>query len=153
MGLAPLTGDSVTMGETMQLESLVRREKVVQGLLTRRLKYHEAAKELGVTPRTVHNYFHRFLQHGSEGLKDHRKGNHRKLTLAEEQAIITYKQEKPQRSARLIRDLLGLKVSEEAVRLVLVKHRLNRRAFDPQVNTRLIAGEPAKGGSIRHISV
>jgi len=153
MGLAPLTGDSVTMGETMQLESLVRREKVVQGLLTRRLKYHEAAKELGVTPRTVHNYFHRFLQHGSEGLKDHRKGNHRKLTLAEEQAIITYKQEKPQRSARLIRDLLGLKVSEEAVRLVLVKHRLNRRAFDPQTNSRLIAGESAKGGSIRHISV
>ena len=117
------------MGETMQLESLVRREKVVQGLLTRRLKYSEAARELGVTPRTVHNYFHRFLQHGSEGLKDHRKGNHRKLTLAEEQAIIAYKQEKPQRSARLIRDLLGLKVSEEAVRLVLVRHRLNRRAL------------------------
>jgi len=120
-------------GGTMQLESLVLREKVVQGLLTRRLKYHEAAKELGVTPRTVHNYFHRFLRHGSEGLKDHRKGNHRKLTLAEEEAIIACKQGRPQRSARLIRDLLGLKVSEEAVRLVLVRHGLNRRALEGQV--------------------
>ena len=114
----------------MQLENLVLREKVVRGLLTRRLKYSEAAKELGVTPRTVHNYFHRFLRHGSEGLKDHRKGNHRKITLTEEQAIIACKQERPRRSARLIRDLLGLKVSEEAVRLVLVKHGLNRRVLD-----------------------
>ena len=117
----------------MQLESLVLRERVVKGLLTRRLRYSEAAKELGVTPRTVHNYFHRFLQHGSEGLKDHRKGNHRKLTLAEEEAIIACKQGRPQRSARMIRDLLALKVSEEAVRLVLVKHGLNRRAMEAQV--------------------
>lgn len=137
----------------MQIEAVVQREKVVKGLLTRRLKYSEAARELGVTPRTVHNYFQRFLQHGSEGLKDHRKGNHRKLTLAEEEAIIACKQERPQRSARLIRDLLGLKISEEAVRLVLVKHNLNRRAFDTQANSRLIAGESAKGGSIRQISV
>lgn len=117
----------------MQLESLVLREKVVKGLLTRRLKYHEAAKELGVTPRTVHNYFHRFLQHGPEGLKDHRKGNHRKLTAVEEASIIACKQGRPQRSARLIRDLLGLKVSEEAVRLVLVRHGLNRRALESHV--------------------
>lgn len=121
------------MGEAMQLESLVLREKVVKGLLTRSLKYSEAARELGVTPRTVHNYFHRFLQHGSEGLKDHRKGNHRKLTVAEEEAIVACKQERPNRSARIIRDLLALKVSEEAVRLVLVRHGLNRRALESHV--------------------
>ncbi len=118
----------------MQIESLVLREKVIKGLLTRRLKYGEAARELGVTSRTVHNYFHRFLQHGSEGLKDHRKGNHRKITLAEEEAIIACKQERPQRSARFIRDLLALKVSEEAVRLVLARHNLNRRALETQAN-------------------
>lgn len=118
----------------MQIESLVLREKVIRGVLTRRLKYGEAARELGVTPRTIHNYFQRFLQHGQEGLKDHRKGNHRKLTLVEEEAIIVCKQERPQRSARLIRDLLGLKVSEEAVRLVLVKHNLNRRVLEAQAN-------------------
>jgi transposase len=119
-------------GEAMELENLALREKVVRGLLSRRLKYCEAAKELGVTPRTVHNYFHRFLRHGPEGLKDHRKGNHRKITRAEEQAIIACKQERPQRSARLIRDMLGLRVSEEAVRLVLVKHGLNRRALEAE---------------------
>ena len=113
----------------MQVEAAVLREKIIKGVLTRRLRYNEAARELGVTPRTIHNYFHRFLKHGSEGLKDHRKGNHRKLTPAEEAAIIACKQERPQRSVRLIRDLLGLKVSEEAVRLVLVKHGLNRRAL------------------------
>lgn len=118
----------------MQIEVLMEREKVITGLLTRKLRYSEAARELGVTPRTVHNYFQRFLQHGPEGLKDHRKGNHRKLTLEEEAAIIACKQERPRRSVRLIHDLLGLKVSEEAVRLVLVKHHLNRRAIASQAN-------------------
>jgi len=118
----------------MELESMVVREKVIKGLLTRRLKFSEAARELGVTPRTIYNYFQRFIEHGSEGLKDRRKGNHRKLTDAEEAAIIAYKLARPQRSARLIRSLLGLKVSEEAVRLVLVKHGLNRRALNYQAN-------------------
>lgn len=118
----------------MQLESLVLREKVIKGLLTRKLRYGEAARELGVTPRTIYNYFQRFLERGSDGLKDRRKGNHRKLTPEEEAAIVTCKQERPQRSARLIRDLLGLKVSEEAVRLVLVKYGLNRKALAAQTN-------------------
>lgn len=121
----------------MQIEAVVLREKVIKGLLTKKLRYSEAAQELGVTPRTIHNYFQRFLQHGSEGLKDHRKGNHRKLTLEEEAAIIACKQERPQRSARLIRDLLGLKVSEEAVRLVLVKHQMNRKALRPRAHPSL----------------
>lgn len=114
----------------MYAEAVVLREKVIKGILTRKIRYSEAARELGVTPRTIHNYFHRFLEQGTEGLKDHRKGNHRKLTPEEEAAIIACKQERPQRSVRLIRDLLGLKVSEEAVRLILVKHHLNRKALD-----------------------
>ena len=118
----------------MQIEALVLREKVIKDLLKRKRRYTEAARELGVTPRTIHNYFHRFVEHGSEGLKDHRKGNHRKLTSDEEAAIIAFKQEKPQRSTRLIRNLLGLKVSEEAVRLVLVKHGLNRKALERFAN-------------------
>lgn len=114
----------------MTAEALVLREKVIKQVLTGRQRYPDAARRLGVTPRTVHNYFQRFLENGSEGLKDRRKGNHRKLTPEEEAAIVAYKQERPQRSARLIRDRLGLKVSEEAVRLILVKHGLNRRALE-----------------------
>jgi len=118
----------------MQVEAVVMREKVIKGVLTRKLRYNEAARELGVTPRTIHNYFHRFLEQGSEGLKDHRKGNYRKLTLGEEAAIIACKQQRPQRSTRLIRDILGLKVSVEAVRLVLVKNHLNRKVFEARPN-------------------
>jgi len=118
----------------MTAEALVLREKVIKEVLTGRQRYHEAARQLRVTPRTVYNYFHRFLESGSEGLKDHRKGNHRKLTHEEEAAIIACKQERPQRPVRLIRDLLGLKVSEEAVRLVLVKHHLNRKAKESHPN-------------------
>ena len=105
------------------------REKVIRDLLTRKCRPQEAARELGVTARTVHNYFRRFLEFGPEGLKDRRKGNHRKLTLAQEAAIVACKQERPERSARLIRDLLGLQVTEEAVRLVLVRHGLNGRSL------------------------
>lgn len=112
----------------MQIEVVMHRERVIKGILARKLRLSEAAQELGVTPRTIHNYFHRFLERGSEGLKDHRKGNHRKISQAEKEAIIMCKQERPKRSARMIRDLLRLKVTEEAVRLVLVKHRLNGKA-------------------------
>jgi len=112
----------------MDLERVHQREKVIRDLLTRRCDYSAAARELGVTPRTVHNYYARFLKHGPDGLKDRRKGNHRKLTPEEEAAIVACKKERPQRSARFIRNRLGLKVSEEAVRLVLVKHGLNRKA-------------------------
>lgn len=118
----------------MTAEALVLREKVIKEVLTGRQRYPDAARRLGVTPRTIHNYFHRFLENGSEGLKDHRKGNHRKLTPEEQAAIVACKQERPQRSVRLIRDLLGLKVSEEAVRLILVKHHLNRKALESHIN-------------------
>ena len=78
-----------------------------------------------MTPRTVQNYCYRFLKDGPQGLKDRRTGNHRKLSPLEKAAIVTYKLDRPQRSARLIRDRLRLGVSEEAVRLILVKHRLS----------------------------
>ena len=118
----------------MQMETAVLREKVIKGLLSRKMRYQEAARELGVTPRTIHNYFHRFLEQGTEGLRDPRRGNYRKLTPEEAAAIIACKQQRPQRSTRRIRDILGLKVSVEAVRLVLVRNNLNRRIFEARPN-------------------
>lgn len=119
---------------SMKIGNGIHKEGVIKEVVARKLSYTEAARQLGVTPRTVHNYYHRFLDHGLEGLKDRRKGNYRKLSLDEEATIVQYKLERPQRSARLIRDRLGLKVSEEAVRLVLVKHRLNRKALESESN-------------------
>jgi len=120
--------------KAMTAEALVLRERVIKQVLTGRQRYPDAARRLGVTPRTIHNYFHRFLENGSEGLKDHRKGNYRKLTHEEAAAIIACKHERPQRSTRLIRDILGLKVSVEAVRLILVKNHLNRKVFEARPN-------------------
>jgi len=99
----------------------VLRQGVVKDLLARRQTRKEAAQKLGVTLRTVQNYVRRFLVHGPEGLKDRRTGNHHKLTPTQRVAILSLKRERPQRSARLIRDRLGLKVTPETVRLVLVK--------------------------------
>ena len=116
----------------MDIESakIMQKEQAVRDLLSRRRSLKEIAGELGVTRRTVYNYFRRFRQHGPEGLKDHRRGSHRKITPDEEAAILACKKESPQQSARFIRDRLGLKVSAEAVRLVLVKHGLNRKAME-----------------------
>lgn len=113
----------------MELERVFQRERVIGDLLARKCSYADAATVLGVTTRTVHNYYVRFLKHGPDGLKDRRRGNHRKLTLDERAAIVSCKKERPNRSARLIRDRLGLRVSEETVRLVLVQHHLNRSAL------------------------
>ncbi len=109
----------------MYIETAILKEELVKKVITKQINCDEAARQLRVTPRTVQNYCYRFLKGGPEGLKDRRTGNHRKLSLLEKAAIVTYKLDRPQRSARLIRDRLRLGVSEEAVRLILVKHRLS----------------------------
>ncbi len=103
------------------------RQQVVKAVINKTLCHREAAQRLGVTERTIQNYCRRFLDHGPEGLKDCRTGNYRKLTPIEEAAIVSFKRERPQRSARLIRDRLRLKVSEQAVRDILAKYHLNGR--------------------------
>lgn len=100
------------------------KEEIVKKVITGVIKFDQAARQLRVTSRTVQNYCFRFQKHGPQGLKDRRTGNHRKLSPMEEAAIVNYKLERPQRSARLIRDRLRLGVTEETVRLILVKHRL-----------------------------
>lgn len=125
----------------MNLERVLQRERVIKDLVTRKCGYSDAARVLGVTTRTVHNYYVRFVRHGPDGLTDRRKGNHRKLTPKDEGAIVACKTERQNRSARLIRDRLGLKVSEETVRLVLVKHHLNHRALEARPHFRPINSE------------
>lgn len=109
----------------MPAEKEALKEMTVRDVLARKRRYSEAARELGVTVRTLHNYCRRFLEQGLEGLKDRRTGNHHKLNPLQRATIVAMKQERPQRSVRFIRDRLRLNVSEEAVRLILVKHSLN----------------------------
>lgn len=100
---------------------------MIKGTLSRL----EAAGVLGVTLRTIHRYVKKFLDRGPEGLLDHRQGHFRKLKPEQEARIAASKLEKTHRSARWIRDHLRLPVSVEAVRLVLVKHYLNRISLPP----------------------
>jgi transposase len=101
------------------------KEEIVKKVVSGEIGYCQAAQLLRVTSRTIQNYCSRFLKAGTQGLKDKRTGNHHKLSAKEEAAIVLFKLQRPRRSARLIRDRLQLSVSEEAVRLILVKHRLS----------------------------
>jgi len=100
---------------------------VIRGVLSR----WEAAKALGVALRTIPRYVRRFLEGGPEGLLDRRRGHYRRLSIEQETGIVACKRQKSHRSARWIRDHLKLPVSVEAVRLVLVKHHLNRISLPP----------------------
>ena len=103
----------------------------------------EAARGLEVSLRTIKRYLRRYLEGGDEALRDRRRGHNRKLTERDEAQIVACKGERVHRSARFIRDHLKLLVSEEAVRLVLVKHGLNRISL-PAVKPiqRFVAEEP-----------
>ncbi len=115
----------------MFLEKQTLKREIVKDVITGKLRCHQAARQLGVTSRTIQNYCRRFLERGPDGLEDRRRGNHRKISVQEEAAIIAFKLERPKRSARLIRDRLRLNVSEEAVRLILAKHYLNGKTPRP----------------------
>lgn len=91
----------------------------------------EAAGVLGVCLKTIHRYVKKFLDRGPQGLLDCRRGHYRKLKPEQEEHIVALKREKIHRSARWIRDHLRPHVSVEAVRLVLVKHHLNRISLPP----------------------
>lgn len=103
----------------------------------------DAAGNLEVTLRTIQRYVKHFLEKGDEALKDKRRGHYRKITEEDERGIVASKEEKTHRSARFIRDHLKLSVSEEAVRLVLVKYGLNRISLPPvKPVKRFVAQEP-----------
>ena len=97
-------------------------QEVVRGSLDRRA----AAEILGVSPKTIKRYVKKFLDQGPEGLLDRRHGNFHRLGAEHIARIVALKQEKPHRSAQWLLNNLKLPVSVEAVRMVLVKHHLNR---------------------------
>ncbi len=120
----------------MKIDKQTRRRtitNVVRGRLARR----DAAKILGVSLRSVHNYVTRYLQRGPEGLLDRRRGHFRKIGPDQEVWIVTCKLDGRHRSARWIRDRLKLPVSAETIRRVLLKHQLDRTNSQPRsVNSR-----------------
>ncbi|HWU36780.1 MAG TPA: helix-turn-helix domain-containing protein [Candidatus Acidoferrum sp.] len=108
-----------------------RRKKLVQELIAGRMSKAEAAEGLGVTRRTLNRYLRRFLESGPAGLADRRRSNYRKVDPTIETAVVQAKQDGPHRSARFLRDHLGLPPSADTVRRILVKHHLERTSLPP----------------------
>jgi hypothetical protein len=71
------------------------------------------------------------LEGGPAGLKDKRGGNHRRLAEKDEKRIVFCKLKGPHRSARFVRDKLKLRVHEQTIWRIFVKHRLNRVTLPP----------------------
>jgi transposase InsO family protein len=96
-----------------------------------RINNKAAAEKLSCTLRTIRRYRQKYIEEGPEGLEDKRRSNFRKLTEKEELRIVRFKLEGKHRSARFIRDRLELEVHKETVRLVLVRHHINRISLPP----------------------
>lgn len=92
-----------------------QRYQVMNAFLRNEFDKKQAADILGCTTRTVENYRKALREKGKEGLIDHRRSNHHKLTLSQRQEIIQIKKKDRWRSARNIRDKLNLPVHEATV--------------------------------------
>lgn len=112
-------------------------------MLRGEISKQEVSQALKVTTRSVNRYLGRFLDKGPEGLYDGRRSNYHKIDNKIEGRIVECKLHGLHRSARLIRDLLGLAVHEDTVRKVLIKHHLERVSLPPvKPIRRFVAAEP-----------
>ena len=106
--------------------------KTIKNLTANRITRKEAARVLGVSLRTIQNYLKKYLDQGPEGLRDRRRGHFRKIEPEQETRILACKLDRPYCSARWVRDRLKLPVSVEAVRQVLLRHRLDHSSLGPR---------------------
>lgn len=79
-----------------------------------------ARKELGIPRPTWNRWITLAIKYGVDYLDDHRHGNNRKVTLGQRTAIRQLKKDGPWRSARFIKDQLGLTINEQTVRRHIV---------------------------------
>lgn len=107
------------------------RQELIRQLVQGKLGASEIAHRLGCSRRTLRRYRQRFLQHGPEELRDHRRSNYRKLGLQDALRIVQTKRQGLHRSARWVRDHLKLQVHEKTVWRLFVKYRLNRVTLPP----------------------
>ena len=107
-------------------------EKIVVRVMSGSLDRKQAAKLVGVSVRTIHNYMRKFVDDGPDGLLDHRGGHYRKVDPEQEMKIVACKLDRPDRSARWIRDRLKLPVSVETVRQILLRHQLSHIRLQPR---------------------
>jgi len=102
------------------------RQTVLLSFLAGEITKRKAATLLGCTIRTIENYRKSYKTNGVDGLRDHRKSNHYKLSSKQREDILALKGKDRWRSARNIRDELKLSVSEQQVQRIIVAKGLHR---------------------------
>lgn len=103
-----------------------KRVDVIKALLVKEIDIKRAYGLLSCSRRSIERYRKAFLEHGEEGLKDHRRSNNHKLTQKQKDLLVALKGKDRWRSARNIRDELKLPVSEHQVERILVSKGLGR---------------------------
>lgn len=112
-------------GEQMK-KPIEERQKIILSHLAEEITKQKAAELLGCTTRTVENYRKQYKENGTEGLRDHRSGHHRKLSPKDTEHILKLKEKDRWQSARNIRDELKLHVTEHQVQRIIKKAGLAR---------------------------
>jgi transposase len=107
------------------------KRALVVGVLRKRITKDRACEFAKKTRRTINRWIQSYLEQGEIGLRDKRSSNYKKLSEKDERQVVVSKLKGKHRSARFIRDQLKLPVHEETVRLILVKHHLNRISLPP----------------------
>jgi transposase len=84
-------------------------------VLTGKKSRVDARQQLGIPKTTWNRWVASAIQHGVEYLNDHRRGNNYKVTVQQRNEMRRLKKEGPWRSARAIRDQLGLAIHEQTI--------------------------------------
>lgn len=90
-----------------------QRLTVIKAFVSKQISIKQAVQILGCTKRSIQRYHKAFLAYGELGLTDHRSSNHHTLSASDKQRAIALKTYDRWRSARNVRDKLGLKISEQ----------------------------------------
>lgn len=103
-----------------------KKLEVVTAFLRKEITITKACEKLSCTPRTFLNLRKKFLEEGVDGLKDHRGGNNRKLTVDQREKVKELKRQDVWRSSRNIKDKLALPVTGRAVGKILKRAGLSK---------------------------
>ncbi|MBU0570130.1 DDE-type integrase/transposase/recombinase [Patescibacteria group bacterium] len=109
---------------------IVQRVRVIRSLLAGKINSQKASDLLGCSKRTVRRYKRTYLVRGRKGLVDKRHSNYQILTASNKETIISLKKKDRWRSARNIRDHLGLNVHELTVWRVVKDAGLTRENIE-----------------------
>ncbi len=108
------------------MDLVEQKLEIVTKYLRNEITIKKACKRLSCTPKTFFTYRKLFLRYGSEGLRDHRGGNNKKLNSEDITTIVNLKKNDIWRSGRNIRDKLKLSVHPITIRRYINKSGLGK---------------------------